>query len=165
MGISIIKSDAFQKVSGIVKAKVILGDLRNAGMEINPAGTGSLLYTAAEQAAANRDALNLLSSQQQKWGAMQTDYLGRISQNETLLATSTNRLGITQGQLETTQSKYLTLQEKYNELLNNPPSEPGLDLFGGLGDFIKKYGIVIALGVGALLFMPMITRLIPEGKE
>jgi hypothetical protein len=96
---------------------------------------------------------------------MQTDYISRISANETLLATATNRLGITQGQLETTQSKYLTLQEKYNELLNNPPSEPGLDLFGGLGDFLNKYGIWIALGVGALLFMPLITRLIPGGKD
>ena len=166
MGISIIKSDAFQKVSGIVKAKVILGDIRNAGLEINPGGTGALLYTAAEQAASNRDALNLLSSQQQEWGAMQTDYISRISANETVLATATNKLGITLGQLETTQSKYLTLQEKYNELLNNPPSNPELpDLFGGLGDFLNKYGIWIALGVGALLFMPLISRLIPGGRE
>lgn len=159
MGIAILQSASFQKVSSIVKAKTILAGIDKSGMEINPKGTGTLIYTAQEQANTMRDALNVLSAQQQEWGAKQTDYLSRISQNESLLATATNRMGILSGQLETTQSKYLELQKKYNELLENPPSE-GIDIMS----FINKYGLWIALGVGAIILLPSITNIFKRGE-
>lgn len=72
--------------------------------------------------------------------------------------------GVIQGPIQTVTN---TVQKEYVERITDTTNtiSEGMDMFKGAGEFLQKYGIWIALGVGALLFMPMITRLIPGGKE
>ena len=164
LGTAITSTAKSQQIISLLRAGAITKSITQQGYELAPKGTKEMLGISQSQTNEFRDMINAFQPLQEEWATKQAGYLSQISQNETLLAKATSEGAIAKGQLTTLTGQYNTLYAKYQELLNKPPS-PDTDIFGGIGDFINKYGLFIVLGVGALIFMPLITKLIPGGKE
>lgn len=158
-GQAVVSSPPNQAMIAKLRTIAVLTQIKKSGLELAPKGTTEYLYNAETQTATFRDAVNSLLGQQEQWVAKQTEYQNLLSARETELAKGTQELGNVKGQLNLLTTDYLALQERYNELLANPPEKPGTDILGGFGDFIAKYGLWIVLGVGAIILLPSVMRI------
>ena len=72
--------------------------------------------------------------------------------------------GVTQGPIQTVTN---TVNKEYVERITDTTNtiSEGMDMFKGAGEFLSKYGIWIAVGVGAILLLPMLTNVFKGGKD
>jgi len=161
-GMAVVTNPSNVKMITTLRTIATINTLKKSGLELAPKGTTTALYGAETAATAFQVGYNALSLQNEAMLNKQQAMLTQISSSETTLAKATNELGVTKGQLELTTSRYEDLVSKYNALVANPSGGGGTiefpDILGGLGDAIKKYGIWIALGVGAVILLPSILR-------
>ena len=157
-------SPNLNKVFTTIQTKQTLANISKAGMELAPKGTKEAVYTAEQTAQINQDAYKSLYGQYEVAVQRQTEYANRQSELLGQLAQGTVDYTTAVGQLSNLQGQYGDLMAKYQDLLNNPPKEPGLDIFGGIGSFLSKYGLWIALGVGAIILLPSILKIFDRGK-
>lgn len=147
LGSQLVSAPSNVKMISILRSAEIVKDLSKQGLEIIPSSTVSELKTDQEKATAFRDQLNSLLGLQQEWTTAQSGYLQKISGYESELGKATSEGAIAKGQLSFVTGEYQTLLDKYQDLLKNPPQQPGVDIFGGLGDTLKKYGVYAIVGV------------------
>lgn len=150
LGSQLVSAKSNQKMIAFLRSASIVKNLQGQGLEIIPSSTISELKTDQEKAASFRDQLNALMGQQQQWSTAQAGYLQKIAGFQTELSKATAEGAVAKGQLTLLGSQYEDLWQRYQDLLNKPP-EPGIDIFGGLTDALKKYGVYAIIGVLGLV--------------
>lgn len=165
-GKAIRASPNFSKVMTTVNTKMEINKINNAGLELAPKGTVAAVYNADQQASIWQESYNAMSLQNESLVNRQTEYQNQLANIQQTLAQGTIDYSVAQGKLDLLNTQYSDLQTRYDALANSGGGGGTVDtsLFGGLSDFINKYGLWIAIGVGALLFMPLLTKLIPDRK-
>ena len=158
MSTAILASPLNQQIISAVRARATTNVITKSGNTIVPTNT---LTEYQQQAAAQQAQITAFSAVNTLMGtqlAAQTAQINKLSNAMNTLSQGTVQGSVTQAQLATT-------TKAYEAVVNTPTAATSTDIFGQIGDFINKYGLYIALGVGAIIFLPMITKLIPQRKE
>lgn len=165
MGLSIVQTPRAQQIISLARSAAIVKNISAQGYELAPKGTKDYLGIAQTQAAQFAEELNAFRGLQEEWSTKQSGYLKTLSDQEKLLAGAANEGAIAKGQLDLLKTDYDTLMKQYQDLLNQPQSPginiemPNLDIFGGLKDWINKYGLIVAGGaIGLIILLVVLNR-------
>jgi hypothetical protein len=150
MGTLIRATDLYNKIVPAVQARAITNVITKAGYSIVP--------KTSNNAVVDTGAVGVLTNQLSNQVSAQSTLLSNLSSQMDVLAKGTVQGTVAQAQLATT-------TKAYEAVVNTTPAATSTDIFGQIGDFINKYGLYIVIGFGAIIFLPMITKLIPQRTE